>query len=948
MLAIVGVIDASAFTNHLESASAVTNAVTGEVVNLTLTEPNTLRETLVDKEYTSISSFTLHGPVGSDDLKCIHEGSWFTDVEVVDLTDITIVPDDGLYAHTDVKSHQIIRRQNHYLSARDEIKVTNGTNGLGIGYTITDIYTTDLGGLFARKESLRVLKMPNSVKSVGYGLCYGCSNLTTVSFPKSVTKVKYGAFCSCTQLRNHNFGQLTEIEGYAFEDNYSLEGTLDLSKCMSIGDGAFYRSGLTEVNLSNASVVPREAFKYCNSLKKVTFSDKLTSVGRYAFSGCSALATIEGLPKTLEDVGATSFENTPWFNKIAYDNGVKYINDVAMCASSTVSNLNFREGTTRIADDFVCDNHENVTSLTLPSSLRYIGHDALNGLGITTLTIPEGIEYIGGLAGSNATKINYNAISSKIEVEEGICGACQKVVIGKKVQRIPACFAEYGGELTIVDFEGRDASAPKVTIGERAFYKCKNLKRFNGFQYVDSIGKYAFAYTGFSSITLGTNLREIGYSAFYVSTLKHIKCDKRTDADVSLTIGENAFANCSGLVDFDAWEYVDSIKSHAFSRCTSLKSIGTSNRLKFVGYSPFDYCNIDSIYFNGIGDESALSIEKDLNITSVIIGKDATKVPDNAFSYKSSLKSVSFEERENGSLVEILEKAFYHCYSLKNIDFQYVKSIGEDAFAGCAFDSLYLSKNIASISPGAFAGNSTLQYVYYDIPDIDGYNIFWSYDENTAALQTVVVGPSVRVLGSVFGGCDNLSCITFDGWKTPQGTNYGAKAKRLVATATSASENQTLKIKDYALSDLKGLDGTDLILPHGTQEIGYNAFNNVTFKRVFVPSTNKKCDNNGDWQQKVSYNYREDTDVILLADIMYVLPSLLESYRARYTSSYTFLPMSEEYLPTGMKAVLSDMQNEIDMQNATFYNMEGQHVINPKGLTIVRNADGSTRKVMMK
>ena len=72
---------------------------------------------------------------------------------------------------------------------------------------------------------------------------------------------------------------------------------LDLSKTTgltSIGDYAFYGcSSLTSVTIGNSvTSIGDYAFRNCSNLTNLTIPDSVTSIGSYAFDGCSSLTTV--------------------------------------------------------------------------------------------------------------------------------------------------------------------------------------------------------------------------------------------------------------------------------------------------------------------------------------------------------------------------------------------------------------------------------------------------------------------------------------------------------------------------------------------------------------------------------------------------------------------------------------------------------------------------------
>ncbi len=108
------------------------------------------------------------------------------------------------------------------------------------------------------------------------------------------------------------------ISPYAFAERPNLRkvGFEAGSKCVSIGEGAFYRctslesidvppslreigtnafawcSALKSIDLSRTIKIGSLSFAYCESLESVDFSPKLKSIGNNAFSRCSSLREV--------------------------------------------------------------------------------------------------------------------------------------------------------------------------------------------------------------------------------------------------------------------------------------------------------------------------------------------------------------------------------------------------------------------------------------------------------------------------------------------------------------------------------------------------------------------------------------------------------------------------------------------------------------------------------
>ena len=138
--------------------------------------------------------------------------------------------------------------------------------------------------------------IPNSVTSIGDCAFYGCTGLTELTLPNSVRSIGDGAFSGCSGL--------TEL-------------TLPNS-VRSIGDCAFtYCSGLEKITVESGNSC-YDSRDNCNSIIDTEFNtlivgcknsvipNSVTSIGYYAFYGCSGLTELT-LPNSVASIGDGAF-----------------------------------------------------------------------------------------------------------------------------------------------------------------------------------------------------------------------------------------------------------------------------------------------------------------------------------------------------------------------------------------------------------------------------------------------------------------------------------------------------------------------------------------------------------------------------------------------------------------------------------------------------------------
>lgn len=383
---------------------------------------------------------------------------------------------------------------------------------------------------------------------------------------------------------------------------------------------------------------------------------------------------------------------------------------------------------------------ENITSVTIPDSVKYIGHQAFYGCtNLETITFQGEIIYMSyeilhGTKWFEAQPDGEIYIGSTLQTYKGDYPDNADLIIKEGTKYISdSAFNKKRDIGKIV------LPSTLEIIGENAFSSCSaDAVIFN--DGLLKIGKGAFAINEISDFSVPDTVTEIGYGAFRSNPIKKIKLSE------NITELPDLFSTmCPDTIHIP--KNVEKIDLNTFKNASITNlTIDEENRFYYTdGYGLYNKAaTILYLYF-------------DKQTVKPVFADSLLSISENCFRSFPNLEEVVFPS----SLSGIGESAFKDCRKLKTITFNDgLLTIGVSAFASCyELTEITIPDSVAYIYYGAFANCTNLTTVKLpeNLTELD--DIF----SDCVKLKTLHIPKKVKYLTSfLFWGKFNIESFTVD------------------------------------------------------------------------------------------------------------------------------------------------------------------------------------------
>lgn len=653
------------------------------------------------------------------------------------------------------------------------------------------------------------LYIPDSVTTLGESV-FRNSAMESISISPNVTEIKQYSFEDCSallqvELRNSEKkpNKLTTIGNYAFKGCSCLMSTKFLMNAPSletIEEYAFAKCCFTSDN--NKDIYGNQIYY---GLSEIILPNSVTTLGKYVFSDNYALITanlgsgVTAIPEYAFYISNTS-EKTSGLSSVVLSDKLESIGNYAFANNAYLRTIGYTDGTDVTSTDGTAIFGDCLASIgnyafnKCSAKLQYKGSVSVNSVKYEVLpeniheTANEGDEsfliYTEGATKLQEVYINPSAFTVTDEEKES---AETIYVVAKHIWITPETYDN-------ITFPEKYKGPSYLFVSNKNGYN--NLLRDvrndmkideNDYLSAPSSEDDIDLYVSYSDIIPTEDVTTVKLYPTLFTGLKEITLpDSLCDTDETNALGTSVFANNMSLTTVNMSKNIKVIPSDAFNGCasnvfnwtentsikytyTGLETINNIDNVTDINSKAFYNCSALKLrqstgggkISNALVNIGESAFENCKNITSVVFHSAIKTIGNNAFMSCSETDTGGIYiytdsttgETEDHHYTEVIKPENAKGLGLTNVDFTYatrLESIGDSAFANNAIKVVNLPKAAYKTVPASlFAGCQFLETV--TIPDNVTYISANAFND-CSMLSTLYIPATAGVSGDILKG----------------------------------------------------------------------------------------------------------------------------------------------------------------------------------------------------
>lgn len=266
----------------------------------------------------------------------------------------------------------------------------------------------------------------------------------------------------------------------------------------------------------------------------------------------------------------------------------------------------------------------------------------------------------------------------------------------------------------------------------------------NDYNYSDRAAPWIIHKNVIKKIIIEDGITTIGQSAFAL-------CSGLSEVELSgniVTIGDNAFLGCSNLISIEIPNSTTTIGALTFGACRSITTINIPKSVTTIGEGVFSGCS----------SLTSIDVETDNIAFQSINGIVFSKNGETLYIYPGGKEETSYIIPEH--VKELGYGAFLNCSNLTKIDIhEGIYTIGREAFYNCNnIETVKIAESVTSIGKNAFKYCNALKSieVLWQIPSPIDNTIF---PENITDIELIVPDDAKNIY-EMTDGWKNFGTIT--------------------------------------------------------------------------------------------------------------------------------------------------------------------------------------------